>query len=547
MNPQNLVRRARELADEGKYAEAWLAIEPLTADVTTDVELARLWAALADFSPSPDDRMAAAAADILSRYSTDRALVAAAASVLVQVAETRPFDEAPLANGPARIAADTIAGLIAGLSVDERNDAEVAAALYSDLAMALRMTGSQDDDAALEAMNHALRLDPGNGVLWFRMGLLHKWRGRWRDGVEANLRARDLGDDSHGVLWNLAICAMGAGDHALAGEVMKELGMKGAVGEDGIFTGTFPGSQVRVSTLGVGADPAAHVVGSDPYFENLWIERLSYVHGKIMNASIYDLPVDYGDIVLFDGTPVSWRDDGTTRTPRFPVLQKLRAGAYRRYRFLARQPRGGFLQDLNESLPEETFFYVHDEQVNMLCQDCARGGKIVHDHSGSESFLVSGKFVVPAARLDSTLIDTLESLTGDNVLVAIPQLFRDLGDAVRTKRDEERWRVIEEARAEAERQVHCKRHGASLPAYTCKHLVTGKGRGFFAGDLSEGCSRPDAWCSECENVRAAEGEWTDRAAAFAEISVICAFCWDAARERNEPKPEKKNRLLFWRK
>ena len=533
MGPEKLTRRARELADSGRYNEAWLAIEPLTADVGSDIELARLWSALAVFSPAPDDQMAEAAAEIISR-NPELQLVATAASILVMVAETRPFDEAPLANGPARIAADTLSGLIEGLSPEERDDPSVAADLYSELAMALRLTGSQDDDAALEAMNHALRLDPENGSSWFRLGLIHKWRGCWREGIEANRRARELGE-TEGVLWNLAICAMGAGDHALAATVMKELGMEGTIGEDGTFTGTFSGAQVRVSTLGEGIDPAAHVVGSEPNFENLWIERLSYVHGKIANASIYDLPVDYGDVVLFDGDPVAWRDDGTTRTPRFPLLQKLRSGAYRRYWFLARQPRRGFLNDLNESLPEETFFYVHDEQVDMLCHECARGGKIVHDHTPSESFLVSGKFVVPEHRLDSTIVEMLENLAGDAALIAIPQLLRDVGDAARAARDDERWRVIEEAREEAKRQVMCEMHGATLPAYVCSHLVTGEGLGFFAAEASES-ERPDAWCSECEKVRIAEGgEWNDRSEAFAGVTLICARCYDQARERNETR------------
>ncbi|HEX8410599.1 MAG TPA: hypothetical protein VF883_17170 [Thermoanaerobaculia bacterium] len=546
MTPEKLMRRAGELAEAGQYKDAWRAIEPLTGDVASDVELARLWAALAVFSPEPDDRMAAAAAEIISRYPRDRALVAVAAGILVMVAETRPFDEAPLANGPARIAADTLGGLIAGLSPAEREDPGIAADLYSELAMALRLTGCHDDEAALEAMNHALRLGPENGSSWFRLGLLHKWRGRWREGIEANRRARELGE-TEGVLWNLAICAMGAGDHALAAGVMKELGMKGTVGQDGIFTGGFDGAQVRVSTLGEGVDPAAHVVGREPVFENLWIQRLSYVHGKIVNASIYDLPVDYGDIVLFDGDPVDWRDDGTTRTPRFPLLQKIRSGAYRRYWFLARQPRRGFFADLDEVLPEETFFYVHDEQVNMLCDDCGRGGKIVHDHSRGGSLLVRGKFVVPEHLLDSNLIEQFESLTGDGALIAIPRLFHDLGDSARAERDEERWRVIEEAREEAKRQIVCDVHGASAPAYVCQHLVTGKGLGFFAAADIEN-ARPDAWCSACETTRISEGgEWNDRSEEFAGITVICAFCYDRARERNESRPRKKSRLLFWKK
>lgn len=546
MNAEKLMGRARELAEKGEHGEAWLAIGPLTAEVGSDLELARLWCALAVFSSEPDDRMAEAAAEIIARHPGERQLLARAASVLVLVAERRPFDEEPLADGPARIAADTLSTIIESLSPHECEDPTVARDLYSELAMALRLTGSQDDEAALEAMKHALRLDPENGLSWFRLGLIYKWRGRWRDGIEANERALELGE-SEGVLWNLAICAMGAGEHELANSVMKELGMNGEVGQDGIFTGTFPGAQVRVSTLGEGVDPAAHVAGSAPDFENLWIERLSYVHGKIISASMYDLPVDDGDIVLFDGAPVGWRDDGTTRTPRFPLLQKIRAGAFRRYRFVARQPRGGFLIDLNESLPEEAFFYVHDEQVNMLCHDCARSGKVVHDHSASESFLVSGKFVVPEQHLDSTLAETLDDLIGDSALVAIPQLFRDLGKPALAARDEERWRVVDEARADATRQVVCNVHGATAPAYVCRHLVTGKDRGFIAAVGSES-ERPDAWCSECEQVRIAEGgEWNERSEGFAGISVICAVCYDAARKRNDTRGRKPNRLLFWKR
>lgn len=546
MNPEKLMRRARELVDADRYADAWGVIEPLTANVGSDIEVARLWSALAVLAPEQDDRMAEAAVEIISRYPGELSLLSTAASLLLMVAEGRPFDEAPLANGPARIAADTISGLIAGLTPQQREDPSIAAHLYSELAMALRLTGSQDDDAALEAMNHALRLDPGNVSSWYRLGLIHKWRGRWSEGVEANLRARGPGQEE-GVLWNLAICAMGAGDRALAAGVMKELGMIGTIGEDGVFTGSFDSSQVRVSTLGEGVDPAAHVVGSDPAFENLWIERLSYVHGKIKNASIYDLPVDYGDIVLFDGNPVGWRDDGQTRTPRFPLLQKLRPGAFRRYRFLARQPRAGFFSDLTKSLPEETFFYVHDEQVNLLCDSCAREGKIVHDHSKPESFLVSGKFVVPEPHFDAALVETLENLAGADAYLAIPQLFHDLGDTARAERDEERWRELDAARQEASRQVVCDAHGVTLPAYLCKHLVTGKRLGFYPAEDTDD-ARPDAWCSACEKVRVAEGgEWNDRSEKFAGIAAICASCYDQARERNEAGPGKKNRLLFWRK
>ncbi|HKR66142.1 MAG TPA: hypothetical protein VJZ00_20595 [Thermoanaerobaculia bacterium] len=163
--------------------------------------------------------------------------------------------------------------------------------------------------------------------------------------------------------------------------------------------------------------------------------------------------VDYGDIVLFDGAPVGYRDDGKTRTPRFPLLQMLRAGEYKRYWFRARQPRGGFLGSLESQLPEETFFYVHDEKVNLLCRDCARGDRPQHDHSNAETFYVRGKFVVPNRFVDAALSRTLDEVIGDRALVAIPQLYQDLGDAARARRDEQRWAEIEEASRDAARAV----------------------------------------------------------------------------------------------
>lgn len=529
-SPPDLIAHAKKLVKKERYEEAWQIIEPLTDLVGADIEVARLWVALAHYS-SLDDHVCNAAAEALARHGRDRELALIAASLLIEVAEQRPMDLAPLANGPARIAADTLQTLIDELPAGGV-DRDRAVELYSSLAMALRLTGSQDDDAALAAMESALRLDPENASLHYKLGLLHKWRGRWAEGVRANQRVIELGYEGQAVRWNLAICATGAGDHALAGALMQELGMKGRIGEDGRFVGTFDAVQVRVSALGEGIDRAAHVPDSDHVFENLWIVRDSYCTGTIANATIYDVAVDYGDLVLFDGAPVGYRDDGKSRTPRFPLLQKLRAGEYRRYRFRARQPRAGFLNGLEAHLPEGTFFYVHDEQVNMLCAECARGERPQHDHQKSETFFVTGKFVVPERLFTPALIATLDAAVGDVAYVAIPQLYADLGDTARARRDEERWAELEKASAEATAAVHCAVHGASMPAYVCRHLVSGKNLGFFAAVDTED-EFPDAWCGDCERVRIAEGgDWNERSEAFAGAAMICSRCYVAAKERN---------------
>jgi hypothetical protein len=541
-----IIDRAAALVAADQLEEAWRVVEALGAKAASNAALARVWVRAASASPL-DDGVAATATEIIRCHPEETVLLIEAASILSLVAENRPFDEPPLPEGPARIAADTLRRVIDSLTPEQGSDEEALADLYSNLAMALRMTGSADDKAALEAMQESLRLRPEDGWRWFQLGLIHKWRGRWNEGVEANRRARELGAESQGVLWNLAICAMGAGFYPLAASVMKELGMKGEVGEDGIFTGSFDPVQVRISSLGEGIDPAVHVVGAEPDFEYIWIERHSLVHGTILNATIHDMPADFGDVVLFDGAAVGYRDDGTTRVPRFPLLQKLRSGAVRRYRFRAQQPHGGFLEGLSEKLPTGTTFYVHDEQVNMLCRDCATAGRVSDDHPHADSSFVSGKLIVPEASLGAALAEQLDALLGEEAVVAVPALYRDLGDDSRAKREEAKWIELEPRNVQRN-VIVCATHGSTEPTFVCSHLAEGQGLGFFSsgGDNS---TRSDAWCGACERVRIAEGgDWNDRSEEFAQIRMICGFCYDDAKRRNVTADDVRARRWweFWR-
>jgi len=309
------------------------------------------------------------------------------------------------------------------------------------LAMALRMTGSHNDAEALTRMKHAIELDPKEGSLWFRLGLLHKWRGQWNEGVAANQRAIDLGHDHQGVRWNLMICAMGAGDYDRALTINKEMGMKIERGVDGMPDGRFGPVQVRVSSLGEGIDPKAHVVGTDPDFENLWIDRRSLCHGIVVNATVHDLPVDYGDVVLFDGAPVGYRVDGDERIPRFPLLQILREGAYHRFWFIAQQPRGGQVQALSDEKNAWTF-YVHDEQVRMLCHACARNEKEGHNHERDEKtepHIVSGKLVIAKTTPLEDVAKVIANADKKKTQIAAPALFQEMGDDRALKANAELW------------------------------------------------------------------------------------------------------------
>lgn len=84
--------------------------------------------------------------------------------------------------------------------------------------------------------------------------------------------------------------------------------------------------------------------------------------------------------------------------------------------------------------------------------------------------------------------------------------------------------------------VECVEHGKARKAFVCQHLVTGSGLGFLDSGVRPDNPFPDAWCSDCESVRVAEGgesgDWNDRSAAFAQVKLVCSHCYVRIRGQN---------------
>ena len=82
--------------------------------------------------------------------------------------------------------------------------------------------------------------------------------------------------------------------------------------------------------------------------------------------------------------------------------------------------------------------------------------------------------------------------------------------------------------------MECHRHGDQRPAFICKHLQDGHGKGFHQPEDPPTAIWPfqNAWCDECEEILIQEGEWNDRSEAFADILAICAGCFEEVKQRN---------------
>ena len=85
-----------------------------------------------------------------------------------------------------------------------------------------------------------------------------------------------------------------------------------------------------------------------------------------------------------------------------------------------------------------------------------------------------------------------------------------------------------------QRTVHCDRHGDNREAFMCKHLLQGSGLGFFSDPVESGNPYPDAWCSECEQVRTGNGQsgvFSDDYAR-ATVKLVCGECYKEIKARN---------------
>jgi len=94
-------------------------------------------------------------------------------------------------------------------------------------------------------------------------------------------------------------------------------------------------------------------------------------------------------------------------------------------------------------------------------------------------------------------------------------------------------------------QINCGQHGLQDQTFVCQHiaasLATGVAVGFHWSRESERADRPDAWCTDCEDMRAAgDGDWSEEMMSRLDIKILCGGCYDEAKDLWRPY-----RLQHW--
>jgi len=280
--------------------------------------------------------------------------------------------------------------------------------IFFGLASAARMLARQHDAIAERSYRKLIEIDPRNAAYHYNLGLFQKTRGSFAEGVRSNQIAASLADEVvDGYEWNLGICATGAWNAAVALDVWKRMGHKIEIGRFGLPEGSYPACKVKLAQRPLAErtadcdDPGAE--------ETIWIERLSPCHGIVRSVLYRNLGVDYGDVILIDGAPITYHSYGEGRVAVFPHLATLLRQHYQLFDFAGTQETARQLANLSGELDKDAVIYSHSESVEMMCASCWRDPDRDHNHhERMEKLVVRGRIAAPPDIAPARLLDMID-------------------------------------------------------------------------------------------------------------------------------------------
>jgi hypothetical protein len=260
----------------------------------------------------------------------------------------------------------------------------------------------------------------------------------------ANQRAEALSNErSDACEWNLGICATGARESAVALEIWKRIGQKIKMGRFGLPDGSYPQCKV---TLAQRPLPERTAAEDDPGLEEtIWIERLSPCHGIIRSVLYQDIGVDYGDVILFDGAPITYHTYDGEKIPVFPHMATLVRSGYRRFDFAGTQEQAKQIASITEDFADDTIVYSHSENYRVLCASCWRNPDLEHSHEETvEKHVVTGRIAAPPALEPHELLRQLDDAVEkrEPCRLYIPDLCEAAGFTERAAFERRRFTMI---------------------------------------------------------------------------------------------------------
>ena len=434
--------RATEAAERDEKDTAWQIVQPLMHAMPEQPAAAIRLLKLVEAAVVDADRALTALEAVEAAYPDHDEILGRIGEASEGAADVDELNRAPPTHPFFTRLVEKLAARAAsakGQAAEER--------LWSGLATAARMCARQHDDLVARSYQRLVELDPTYSPYHYNYGLFLKTRGRFKEGIEANRDAIRLSETTQASYeWNLGICATGAGESRVALDIWKGMDQRIELGRFDLPEGPYPDCKVKVAERPLAERTAAT---DDPGLEEtIWIERLSPCHGIVRSVLYGSVGVDYGDVILHDGAPITYHTYGDKQVPVFPHLATLRRQAYRLFDFGGTQDAGGQIESINPDLPEESIVYAHTERYQVLCDACWRAPDVQHErHEESQHYVVTGRIAV-APDIDlGAFVEQLDRALAERPPCRIyaPQLCRAAGLEQRAEVEARRFALLRQA------------------------------------------------------------------------------------------------------
>lgn len=404
---EDVVRRVAQQIKENKADEAWANLQPLRDVQSRHRQSALALIGIVESGALDRERSLEILVEAHAAHGEDPEVLGLLGEALEQARDIDLLNDSP----PDHPLFAAVAASLASMAKRVRNT-ESERVVVRGLLTAARMLARQHDALCDQSCRRLIELEPDRSNHHYNYGLFLKTRGRFREGMIQNQKAAALAREPvDSYEWNLGICATGASEGEVALQVWQRMGQKIRMGRFGLPEGGYPDCKVRLAERPLAGRTSAQ---DDPGLEeSIWVERLSPCHGVIRSVLYQRLGVDYGDVVLFDGAPVTYHTYGENKVPVFPHLATLVRSDYQLFDFAGTQDAAGRLADVSADLERDALVYSHSESFVMLCAGCWRNADAEHDHGDKEEqHVISGRIAAPPDLNPRELIAQLDAAIG---------------------------------------------------------------------------------------------------------------------------------------
>lgn len=434
-----IYERVTQHAAEGQEKEVEAGLKPLLRALRQQESAALCTVAIVGDGHLPEEMALDLLGQVYQAHQQNPKIVSFIGDTMEQARDIDILNDPPPSHPLFKKVIDTLVAF-----AEQLKDSEDERDVLKGLATTARMMGRQHDQLAEDCHRRLIELDPQDSSAHYNLGLFCKTRGRFNEGVAANRTAADLADEpSEACQWNLGICATGAGLGDVALKVWRELGQKLKPGRFGLPEGGYPMVKVRLAERPL-AERAADA--DDPGLEEtIWIERLSACHGIIRSVLYQDLGVNYGDVILFDGAPITYHTYGDKEVAVFPHLATLLRRNYRFFDFAGTQEQKGQLGDISGDLKDDAVVYSHTENFVHLCATCWRDREIDHEHKEKiTQHVITGRIAAPPDMDTKELLKQLDTAMSERTSchLYVPELCKAAGLSERAAVETRRFNMI---------------------------------------------------------------------------------------------------------